>query len=679
MKTPLIFGIHCHQPAENFYHVVDWAIESSYAPFIETAVKAKKFRFAAHYSGWLLEYIKTRRPDVFKNLKILSDEGRIEFFTGGFYEPVLSAIPSDDRRAQVKMLSDYIKNNFGQYPQGLWLTERVWDPAIVPDMAETGIKRIIIDDYHLIAAGFSKGSLTGYFMTEQDGCPMELFPIDMTLRYLTPFKATEEVLAYIKSAGARNSKFVSCFDDGEKFGVWPGTNDWVYKKGWLKDFIAAVVQDKDTEFMLYKEASEKFKPSGIAYLPITSYEEMGEWSLFPDLAERFEAMKNSLKGTEFEQYSEQFMKGSVWKNFFVKYPESNRLHKRCLDLSLRGRPYKKDKDFSRALYESQCNDSLWHGVFGGLYLPNLRNTAWAALIEAEGLYEKLAGTAIPCLEMQDKDLDGYEEVYARTKNFNALFVSRDCGQLAALEMKKEKFNLLNVISRKKEAYHAKFLENVNEAICEAEGRAASIHEKSYGISGEAAEKIVYDWYNKNSFVDHFTPEFDLDSFEKCNFHEFGDFTNQPSEVKIEGKKIIFTRKGGLYALGQKTEAMLEKIYSVTDKGIDFHIKAAAEKDFVCKYVLEFNFHFAEQASVKLNGGLLPEKGGLEGRIFTFSDPYLKKDITLEFDKETRLSWFGIYTVSQSESGADLTLQGLSVLAPFDFNNKASIKGALKIY
>jgi hypothetical protein len=26
------------------------------------------------------------------------------------------------------------------------------------------------------------------------------------------------------------------------------------------------------------------------------------------------------------------------------------------------------------LYKLQTNDPLWHGVFGGLYLPNLRDT-----------------------------------------------------------------------------------------------------------------------------------------------------------------------------------------------------------------------------------------------------------------------------------------------------------------
>ncbi len=66
MKIPFLFGIHCHQPAENFYNVVDWAINESYAPFIEVALKNKKFKFSAHYSGWLLEYIIILKKSAMK-------------------------------------------------------------------------------------------------------------------------------------------------------------------------------------------------------------------------------------------------------------------------------------------------------------------------------------------------------------------------------------------------------------------------------------------------------------------------------------------------------------------------------------------------------------------------------------------------------------------------------------
>ena len=32
----------------------------------------------------------------------------------------------------------------------------------------------------------------------------------------------------------------------------------------------------------------------------------------------------------------------------------------------------------RALYRGQCNCSYWHGAFGGIYLPHLRNAVYHA-------------------------------------------------------------------------------------------------------------------------------------------------------------------------------------------------------------------------------------------------------------------------------------------------------------
>jgi alpha-amylase/alpha-mannosidase (GH57 family) len=53
----LIFGIHNHQPVDNFREIVEEAIKRAYEPFIRTAFEFKKFKFSIHFSGWLLEYI----------------------------------------------------------------------------------------------------------------------------------------------------------------------------------------------------------------------------------------------------------------------------------------------------------------------------------------------------------------------------------------------------------------------------------------------------------------------------------------------------------------------------------------------------------------------------------------------------------------------------------------------
>ena len=680
MKIPFLFGIHCHQPAENFYNVVDWAIKESYAPFIEVALKNKKFKFSAHYSGWLLEYIRNHNEKLFNNLKTLSDEGRIEFFTGGFYEPILSAIPSDDRRGQVEMLKKYIKNYFGQDTESLWLTERVWDPAIIPDMHEIGIKNIIVDDYHLLSAGFPKESLTGYFTTEQDGCPMNLFPIDMGLRYLTPFKPEQEVVDYILEAKERNVKLITCFDDGEKFGLWPNTNEWVYKKGWLKNFIKAINSEKEIEIMHYRDALKTVKPSGHIYLPITSYAEMGEWSLFADKAERFEEMRTFLENTEFKNDIDQFVKGSVWKNFFVKYPESNRLHKRTVDLSIRGKKYKDNEEFKDLLYRSQCNDSLWHGVFGGLYLPNLRTNAWTPLIKAEAMFEKLEKINLPVVEApRDIDRNGYDEVYVRGKNTNLLFESRDFGQLTAIELKDKSFNLQNVISRKKEAYHDKLLKNIVPLEERKTTETASIHEMEYSITPEEADKIIHDWYNKNCFVDHFIDDFNLDTFEKCQFREFSDFANQAADsVEVNNNTITFKRAGGIYKENSMNKTTMEKVYTINGDTIDFNIKAKSAQNAECYYATEFNFHFADLSQVTINKETYSDRGTLKCDKIEIFDKYTNKTIAITFKKKIELVFFTLYTVSQSEMGIDLTAQGVTIALACPYKKELNFEGSLSI-
>jgi len=42
-----------------------------------------------------------------------------------------------------------------------------------------------------------------------------------------------------------------------------------------------------------------------------------------------------------------------------------------------------DEKSLESLYKLQTNDVFWHGVFGGLYLPNLRDNAYRFLLELE--------------------------------------------------------------------------------------------------------------------------------------------------------------------------------------------------------------------------------------------------------------------------------------------------------
>ncbi len=670
MKMPFLFGIHCHQPVGNFSHVVDEAVERCYAPFMETALLYPKFRFAAHYSGWLLDYIRQNHKAVFNNMKRLTDNNQIEFFTGGYYEPVLSAIPSGDRKGQIEKLSRYINNHFGQMPEGLWLTERVWDPAIITDVAEVGVRNMIVDDYHFISAGYYKEMLNGYYITEQDGKRVNLFPIDKNLRYLIPFKEEGGIVEYLEKTADSGGKCSVIFDDGEKFGVWPHTYEWVYEDGWLERFLDSVISSEKCEFAFFGEVAGGVKPSGLAYLPLTSYYEMGEWSLFTGRIAEMEKLQEHLKEEGLEDTAEVFVKGGIWKNFFSKYPESNRIHKRALRLSAYAAEAD-DEALTEALYKAQCNDALWHGIFGGLYLPNLRNNSWSFIIEAEKQYERIAGKQNAGVETADLDYDGYDDAYIRMENFNASFTSRDCGQMTTLELKRNNVNLVNTIARRKEAYHAALLK---EKTGDDKSGISTIHDLNVEITDEMRSLLVYDWYNKNSFIDHVTEEFDAEQFALCAFGEMSDFTNQPAEMTAEERTLTFKRSGGIYHDGRAHKAEIVKKYSFEDNGIDFEIDIRTDCPAELVYVCEMNFHLWDMTGITVNG----EACGVchKGGNFEITDGITGKIILNTNSKGAESYVFS--TVSQSEKGVDLTAQGLSLFIPMKFKGNVRFSGRITV-
>ena len=51
----LLFGIHNHQPVDNFKSAVDRAIKRAYEPIIKEAEKVKQLKFNVHISGWLFQ------------------------------------------------------------------------------------------------------------------------------------------------------------------------------------------------------------------------------------------------------------------------------------------------------------------------------------------------------------------------------------------------------------------------------------------------------------------------------------------------------------------------------------------------------------------------------------------------------------------------------------------------
>ncbi len=147
---------------------------------------------------------------------------------------------------QIAKYRVWLNEQFDTQVTGMWMPERVWESQLIRDVVPAGMQYTILDDYHFRAAGWSDRQLTNYFLTEDDGHVLRVFPGSERLRYLIPFAAPEETIQYCREIAQSAPGSVLLFgDDGEKFGTWPDTQAHVYEQGWLRRFFDALNDNRD--------------------------------------------------------------------------------------------------------------------------------------------------------------------------------------------------------------------------------------------------------------------------------------------------------------------------------------------------------------------------------------------------------------------------------------------------
>ena len=648
MRKKLLFGVHNHQPVGNFKHVFDHSFERSYKPFLDIMYEYPQFKFSMHTTGPLWEYFEQEHPEYIEMVREMVLRGQLELVISGFYEPVLASIPHRDRIGQINLAKDYIKDRFNYKAEGLWLTERVWESEIVQSLVECGIKYVLVDDFHFLSAGKKKEELHGYYVTEGEGKTLAIFPIDETLRYLIPFREVHQSIDYIKNIPG---SMAIIFDDGEKFGLWPGTHEWVYEKGWLRNFVEAVLNSGDIEPITYSEALRTLPPLGRIYLPTASYFEMGEWSLPADGAVDFIKFVNKLRAEGVFDYYRRFVRGGIWKNFLVKYEESNNMHKKMLYLSdllaeSRNRRLKSN------LYKAQCNDAYWHGVFGGLYLPHLRKEIYSNLIEIDRKIKS------PERVVEDLNKDGRPEVSVKSRELRISVIPHLGGSIYEISSFEYLYNFQDTLMRRFEHYH----EGVKIGEPPKEG-VASIHEQEKWIDEQSAKEMVYDSYPRYSFFLHFLPEgLDFQNIRYNKHQELGDFVTGEFDYRFKGNGIRLSRKGRVRGEREVNVRVMKSIEPVRG-GVDLGLSIKGEEELNHAVAVELNLKF--EVPVLLLGERKEDISHrdyiLKGSNYVeIADEILKVIVSIESSNCEDIYLYPILTISQSEKGFDLVYQGTSI-------------------
>ncbi len=641
-ELTFLFAVHNHQPVGNFSFVFEKAFRDCYRPFLEEIAKHPAAKLTLHFSGPLWEYMQSHEKECWNMVEAMSRRGQVELLGGGFYEPILSIIPEEDRQGQLRMMNEFLQENFQTKPRGIWLTERIWEPQLPKTLAQAGIEYTLLDEEHFHYAGIKDIFLP--YVTEEQGYPLVLFPINKKLRYMVPFHPLADVSSSFDDIKAAEGVAI-LGDDGEKFGLWPGTHKWVFEEGWLRKFLEFL--DRESVRMLtYSEYLDTRPKCEKVYIPPASYEEMMEWILEPEAQEIFRSLKKeSPSGTR------RFLRGGFFREFFLKYVESNHLHKRMLLVSSEVSRQKNWKA-ARELYQGQCNDAYWHGIFGGLYLPHLREAVYAHLLRAENELSLRPGW-----EKVDYDQDRREEIFFRNEKFNLLFKPAFGGSLVELDYRPLSRNLSDVLSRREESYHRRREET------SAEGK--SIHERAKELPPQSHDLLRYDWHPRYSLLDHFLhPQTTAEDFRRINYSEQGDFVNQEYESSLLEECLLLRREGHLWVDGDRIPVAVKKKIQAGAEGlrIAYEIENSSAKDVSFVFGTEFNFYLLPDEWKTRRGQLL----------------LLGEKLILEFSPASELWAFPLQTLSQSEEGYDIIHQGFCFLPHWKFSLSGKEKFSLAI-
>ena len=377
----------------------------------------------------------------------------------------------------------------------------------------------------------------------------------------------------------------------------------------------------------------------------------------------------------------QFVRAGFWRNFLVKYPESNEMYCRMREVSDRvdaaassdaARRHPELLERARTeLYRGQCNCPYWHGAFGGLYLPHLRNAIYRHLIAADTLAEQLAGRTGRWVDVAagDYNLDARKEVRLASDRLVAYIAPARGGHLYELDLRNTRVNLLATLNRRPEPYHEKVRRAAGQQQDDGQEHFLGVDDFVKVKQPNLHEKLGYDNWPRKSLVDHFlSDDATIDDLWQGR-GEIGDFVLgvyqtrlRRSETRVEA---VLTRAG---RAGDEPVTVTKTIALDTTAGSMLEVSyflSGMTPGATFRFAPEFNFAAMPAGADDrfYYDGLGQQLGRLETVLelsdadrLGLVDEWQGIDVSLDLSQPGHFWTFPIQTVSNSEGGYELVHQ-----------------------
>jgi alpha-amylase/alpha-mannosidase (GH57 family) len=155
--------LHLYQPPTQFPEVLEKITESSYRPILGLLEKYSRARVTINISASLTEQlVREGFDDVVADLTAASRRGQVELTGSAAYHPLLTEIPGDEVRRQIRLNDEINRRYFGDAyrPRGFFPPEMAINRRVAEVVDDFGFEWAILDSSALPAARNPKSQIS---------------------------------------------------------------------------------------------------------------------------------------------------------------------------------------------------------------------------------------------------------------------------------------------------------------------------------------------------------------------------------------------------------------------------------------------------------------------------------------------------------------------------------------
>ncbi|MCE5256927.1 MAG: DUF1926 domain-containing protein, partial [Spirochaetaceae bacterium] len=426
--------------------------QSSWRPFLSSLYKFQNISAVLYYSGTVLQWIEENHPEFLILLEEMTARKQVELLGGGFFSPLLSALQPADKVGQIEMLTTYLRKAFGKRPIGGWLYEYSWDENLPLIFRNAGLEYSFLPAKKLIEAGFIRHDSLVPLIAEDQRKLLYIFPVlDLEEEFPQPLPF-EVALEKLLEKYPRCELYTIMVNGQSVPWMWNVSGvespDVLFEKSfaWFQKNCLYI------ETMTAQAYARDMRAEGPFYLSSCSSSR---------LCQGFQQETRDSGAAKSKDPGRMTARQLIVQNTFSRKLYDKMYYVNALVTLLRGDKARK-KSAQEDLWKAQSGDAYWEGRLGGIRRPEVRMSAYRALIEAEKT-TRVHGSFVPGIILDDIDCDGQKELLYQAADFNC-YVHEKGASVFELDSFRTKQNYCSVYAAEG---NAGLLNSFADQICEA--------------------------------------------------------------------------------------------------------------------------------------------------------------------------------------------------------------------